>query len=123
MSRDRYYRKLIQSRRWRRLRVATLLARPYCEDCLEKGKRIGATEVHHIMPVEPALSESEKQSLMFNPTNLRCLCRECHLRIHKEMRVHSKETVKERQQQRLESVLNSFFPGIKLEKPPRGAFF
>lgn len=80
MSKDREYRRLIQSRRWRRLRVSTLKDRPYCEDCLAKGMRKGATEVHHIIPVEPALSTADKEALMFDPTNLRCLCRDCHLR-------------------------------------------
>lgn len=120
MSEDRTYRKLIQSRQWRRLRVSWLKAHPYCEDCLAKGKRIGATEVHHIIPVEPALNEEEKRALMFDTSNLRSLCRDCHLQTHREMKVYSKETVKKRQKARLEAVLEAFFPGIKFEETPRG---
>ena len=116
MSKDAVYRKLIQSRRWRTLRVATLKSRPYCESELHKGKRIGATEVHHIHPVEPALGAHDKERLMFDPLNLQCLCRDCHLQIHKEMRVHSKETVKSRQKERIERVLSTFFPGVSFEE-------
>lgn len=121
MSRDPFYRKMIQSRRWRRLRVAALKANPYCEDCLARGKRIGATEVHHIIPVETAVSEKEKMSLLFGMSNLRCLCHDCHVQTHRAMKVHTKETVKSRQKQRLDAVLKTFFPGIKFEESiPRG---
>lgn len=112
MSKDATYRRLIQSRRWRVLRVQMIKQRPYCEECFKNGLRVGATEVHHIEPVETAASDSEKESLMFNPANLMTLCHACHSRIHREMRVHSKQTVKARQKHRIEAALKAFFPGV-----------
>lgn len=120
MARDLTYRRLIQSRRWRNLRIATLKKRPYCEGCKEKDLIVGATEVHHIVPVETGASDDEKEKLMFDPMNLRSLCHDCHMQLHRLMRIHTKETVKARQRQRLETVLATFFPGEKFEGIPRG---
>lgn len=123
MAKDLFYRKMIESPRWKRVRVAKLKQQPYCEDCLKKGDMKGATEVHHITPVETAATQSEKMSLMFNLVNLMSLCHECHVRIHREMRVHTKETVKQRQKAKLESVMKTFFPGVVFDDCTPGGVF
>ena len=120
MAKDLEYRKMIQSRRWRRLRVAALRQHPYCEDCRQKGLTVGATEVHHVTPVETGATKAEKESLMYNPANLRSLCHTCHVEIHRRMRVHTKETVKQRQSQRLQGILETFFPGVVFERRTGG---
>lgn len=102
------------------MRVSTLKSSPYCEDCKKKGLRIGATEVHHIVPVETGATMAEKERLMFDPLNLRSLCHDCHMATHRQMRVHTKETVKARQRQRLESVMKTFFPGVEFGRETGG---
>lgn len=44
-----------------------------------------ATEVHHVIPVEDGLTRAEKERLMYDYSNLRALCHDCHVRTHTEM--------------------------------------
>lgn len=120
MSHDRFYKKLIQSARWRRLRRAALIRQPWCEDCLQKGIHVGATEVHHITPVETAYTVSEKERLMFNPANLRPLCHKCHIEVHKAMRVNTLETHRRREREKLSAVMSLMFPDVELPDTPGG---
>lgn len=122
MSQDPSYNRLIRSRKWRNLRVATLQAHPYCADCLRRGLKVEATEIHHIKPVESVTSESERQALMFDPSNLRCLCGECHRSAHRKLKSHTKEVHKERQRKRIEAVIKQFFPDTALPTDPGGDF-
>lgn len=76
---------MIHSARWVALRRATLTAQPLCARCREEGFLAPATEVHHIRPVEEAVTMAEKERLMFSPVNLRPLCHACHVKTHTEM--------------------------------------
>ena len=85
MAKDKDYKKLIHTVRWLHLRRDKLSAHPLCEMCYEQGRLTPATEVHHIIPVENGLTLTEKERLMYDPTNLRALCHGCHVRVHTEM--------------------------------------
>lgn len=86
MSRDDQYRKLINSAKWKALRLQHLTARPWCEQCLRQGRRVTATEVHHITPVETAHDMAGKAALCFSPYNLESLCHACHRDAHTALR-------------------------------------
>ncbi|MCD8266477.1 MAG: HNH endonuclease [Prevotellaceae bacterium] len=85
MAKDERYRRMIAGSRWRRLRRQKLTACPLCERCAEEGRITAATEVHHVRPVEEALTAEAMAQRMYDPTNLRSLCRACHVRTHVEM--------------------------------------
>ena len=94
MSKDRNYTRMIQSKRWKDLRHGKMNNNPLCEECYENGIIEPATEVHHVVPVETALSIDEMKRLMFSYDNLRSLCHSCHIEAHKAMKSHSKEEIR-----------------------------
>lgn len=67
---------------WRNLRLTYLMENPLCKVCLERGKYISATEVHHIIPISKGKDIQAKQRLGFDITNLKGLCTECHKAEH-----------------------------------------
>lgn len=85
MAKDKTYIRLIHTERWVKLRRAKLSRDPLCERCKEQGVIEAAVEVHHVIPVEDAQTEREKESLMFDSHNLMALCHDCHVEMHKEM--------------------------------------
>src|SRR5690606_3512031 len=58
--------------RWRRIREHYLRRHPLCEDCLEQGTVMEATEVHHTVPYRDSRRHREDE--------LRALCKPCHSR-------------------------------------------
>lgn len=99
MSRSKDYQRLLNSKRWKRLRAEYLRLHPLCERCIEEGKAAGiqygyitpAVDIHHITPVESANSPQEMEHLAFDPHNLRALCVACHIKTHQEQRTHTRE--------------------------------
>jgi 5-methylcytosine-specific restriction enzyme A len=61
------------SNRWTRLSRQIRSERPLCERCHEEGRLFPSTEVHHIRKCET------HPEMAYNPSNLRALCKECHL--------------------------------------------
>ena len=96
MAKDKDYKRMIHTMRWLRLRKATLSLHPVCQECEREGILSPAVEVHHIVPVETALTLSEKESLMYDPHNLLALCHSCHVAIHASMGKGTKALAKER---------------------------
>ena len=96
MSRDKNYQKLLNSKRWKQLRMWKLAQNPLCEMCEAEGKVKSAIDVHHKTPVESAKTPQEMEQLCFNPNNLQSLCISCHVKIHKDMGKNKKENVLER---------------------------
>lgn len=61
--------------KWRKIRAKYVKAHPLCEMCLEEGRLVPVTEVHHIKPKNEGGSDDFE--------NLMSLCHSCHQKIHK----------------------------------------
>ena len=109
MAKDETYRRLINTTRWLHLRKAVLSAHPCCERCGKDGFVTPATEVHHVVPVETGITEREKETLMFDPSNLMALCHACHVAVHTEMGRSGKEATKKRNEEKTKAIINKFF--------------
>lgn len=96
MSRNKDYQKLLNSKRWKQLRIWKLEQNPLCEICEAEGYIRSAIDVHHKTPVESARTPQEMEYLCFNPANLQALCISCHAKIHKEAKSHTKDIHKAR---------------------------
>lgn len=96
--------KIYNSREWKELRLLKLRTQPLCERCKEKGLLRSARTVHHIVPIETAhtLKDMRRLALDCGLGGLMSLCYKCHAEIHKEVRSHSKEAVKQREADRHE---------------------
>jgi 5-methylcytosine-specific restriction protein A len=74
---------IYNTKRWKDLRRLMVQEHPLCQDCLENGRLTPTEEVHHaISPFRRGLSPEEKERLAFDPDNLVCLCKECHIKRH-----------------------------------------
>ena len=100
MSRNKYYQHLLNSRRWKDLRVTYLREHPLCEECLREGFVRSAIDVHHKTPVSGS-SHAEMERLCFDWHNLMALCIPCHSRIHQQQHSHSREMHQQRESERL----------------------
>lgn len=67
---------------WRKLREAHIMLHPICQKCCKNP----AEEVHHITPILTGETDLEMQELAFDGNNLMSLCRDCHHKIHEELR-------------------------------------
>lgn len=93
---------IYNSREWRELRIAKLRANPLCEMCEAEGIVRSAHCVHHTHPIEDSTSMEEMRKWAFMWSNLVSLCDECHTRIHKDAKSHTREAVKQREADRHE---------------------
>ncbi len=127
-----YYTKLINSRRWRETRRMVMLRdRGLCVDCAAEGRATVAVEVHHVRPVEWEHTSSAMERLMFDPSNLVCLCHACHRRRHRELmsgdRARQRERERERTERRFEDLIHPHGAPVGLrietENDPGGLFF
>ena len=66
-----------------------------CELCKAEGIITPGVDVHHIHPVETAKTVQEMERLAYNPANCQLLCIPCHIKVHQDMRTHTKEKVAE----------------------------
>ena len=108
MAKDANYIKLINTARWRRLRLKKLQEQPLCENCKDKDKITPATEIHHITPVESATTIEQMEILMFDYNNLMSVCSECHNEIHAELFSHTKENVKKANERRTKRFIDRY---------------
>lgn len=110
MAKDANYIKLINTTRWRKLRLKKLQANPLCEcdECKEHGKITPATEVHHIDPVESVTTHRAMEIKMFEYKNLMSVSHKCHVQIHQEMFSHSKVNVKKANEKRTKRFIDKF---------------
>lgn len=109
MAKDKDYQKLINTTKWLRLRRDILTKQPICQRCQAEGRLTAATEVHHVRPVEEAVTLAEKRQRMYDPTNLRALCHDCHVRTHTEAGRSGREATKKRNAEHVAQVINKFF--------------
>ena len=101
MAKDEAYKRLIQDKRWRKMRRQKLSGTPLCERCTKEGRVRAATEVHHVVPIESAISDAEKTRLAYDFNNLQSLCRECHTKTHTEIGSRNRDFWKKRKAQQL----------------------
>lgn len=111
MAKDRDYQKLINTTKWLRLRRDILTKQSICQRCQAEGRLTAATEVHHVRPVEEAVTLAEKRQRMYDPTNLRALCHDCHVRTHTEAGRSGREATKKRNAEHVAQVIDKFFGG------------
>lgn len=109
MAKDKIYNRLIHSVRWLRLRRDTLTAHPLCQRCEVEGRITPATEVHHIQPVEEAITTADRMQRMYDPHNLQALCHDCHVRTHTELGRCGREATRRRTEKQVRQVINKFF--------------
>jgi 5-methylcytosine-specific restriction enzyme A len=57
---------------WQRFRLAFLQEHPLCCDCLERGRSVPASEVHHVERLR------ERPELRLVASNCLALCKPCH---------------------------------------------
>lgn len=111
----KYYKSLLTSWRWRKLRHEKLSGTIFCERCVEQGKEVPnlATDVHHVIPVMSAAPDKARmKSLCFDPHNLQALCADCHKQVHNEMKMHvGKEKREQIRKDQLERFKKKFFSG------------
>ena len=75
---------------------------------------------HHVIPFESAKSKAEMERLFFDTNNIILVCKDCHAKIHREMKSHTKEKVKEnkaRGAERRASWLDPNYEANKLDDP------
>lgn len=53
---------------------------------------------HHVIPFESAKTQAEMERLFFDVNNIILVCKDCHAKIHREMKSHTKEKVMENKQ-------------------------
>lgn len=109
MARDDVYNKLIHTTRWLRLRRNKLTTHPLCQRCADEGRITPATEVHHVNPVEEAVSYNERERRMYDPNNLRSLCHHCHVLTHTEIGRSGKAATRARNNQHVSEIVERFF--------------
>ena len=73
---------------WRR-------ANGLCEECAKQGIVTPGVDCHHVIPVETGQTIQEMERLAYDVNNVRLLCVPCHIKVHQDMRTHTKEKVKE----------------------------
>lgn len=119
MSRNPIYIKMINSARWKKLRVEKLKSSPVCEECALNGVSTLANEVHHVKPVESVAGVAAMERLMFNWMNLQSLCHACHAEIHTRAFSHSKESVQANNKRDTTRFFDTFLdsPNEKQTKP------
>ena len=111
MARKPEYQRLLNSKRWKALRVQYLQQQPLCERCQADGRVTAAVDVHHVIPVESAKTVREMEALCFNEApqqRLMALCPACHAAVHKEARSHSREEHQARAEARADAIINKY---------------
>lgn len=111
MAKDEDYNKMIHTNRWLRLRREILTSHPLCQRCEAEGILTPATEVHHIHPVEEAITYGDKRMRMFDPHNLMALCHACHVQTHTELGRSGKAATKKRNEEKAKQIIEKFFGG------------
>lgn len=117
MSRDPRYQRLLNDKRWKLLRAEVFRrANGLCELCKAEGFITAGVDVHHIKPVEQAKTVQEMERLAYNPANCQLLCIPCHIKVHQDMRTHTKEKVKENKERARQRFLEMNDPNYKTEE-------
>ena len=120
MSRDKRYQRLLNDKRWKMLRAEVFRrANGLCELCKAEGFITPGVDVHHIRPVEQAKSVQEMERLAYDPNNCQLLCVACHIKVHQDMRTHTKEKVKENKERARRRFLEMNDPNYEPPEQPK----
>lgn len=80
--------KYYNSQNWKSRRLVALQDNPICEVCGERW----ATDVHHVLPwVGYLKTDLVRAEELFYNGDVACLCKHCHLEIHKVMKLTATE--------------------------------
>ena len=116
MGRNKEYRKLINTRKWQKLRLQALSKTNYlCAVCLRNDITTPATEVHHIAPVETGTNLLHMKQLCYDPNNLLPVCKECHKKEHIKLRSYTKSETQKRNKERANDFASRFLNDTKKE--------
>lgn len=110
-----YYKKLIQSQKWVKLRAEKVAKNPLCERCLMDDITTPTQEVHHVRPVETAPDKNTMELLCYDYNNLQSLCRSCHKTVHVELKSYTKEETQKRSKAKTDNFVAKF---LKRHNPP-----
>lgn len=74
-----------------------------CRVCKREGIEAGVDggyiksgfACHHVIPFESAKSQAEMERLFLDVNNIILVCKDCHAKIHREMKSHTKDKVAE----------------------------
>ena len=120
MSRDPRYQRLLNDKRWKLLRAAVFRrTNGLCEMCLKEGFITPGVDVHHIRPVEQAKTVQEMERLAYNPANCQLLCVACHIKVHQDMRTHTKEKVAENKARARQRFMEANDPNYQPPEQPK----
>lgn len=109
MGRSKEYRKLINTRKWQKLRLQALSKTNYlCAVCLKNDITTPATEVHHIVPIESGVTNEHMKTLCYDSNNLLPVCKECHKKEHIKLNSYTKSEVQKRNEARTKSFASRF---------------
>lgn len=107
------YKKLIQSKKWTRLRFKKLSNNPLCEKCLHSDIVTPAAEIHHIKPIESVSDAAVMYALAYDYNNLISLCHKCHVSIHISLKSKSKQANKTRVKNDIDRFISTFLESDK----------
>ena len=123
MSRDPRYQRLLNDKRWKLLRAEVFRrAGGLCELCKAEGFITPGVDVHHIRPVEQAKTVEGPDGMRarcYNPDNCQLLCVACHIKVHQDMRTHTKEKVKENKERARQRFLEMNDPNYEPPEQPK----
>ena len=75
--------KLYSDTQYRKIRDWYYQCNPLCEMCLKDNKTVPAMDIHHkISPFQGDMTMEERYHLLRDENNFIALCRECHEKIH-----------------------------------------
>lgn len=117
MSRDKRYQRLLNDKRWwgdGGVKVQVWRrANGLCEECMKEGIITQGVDCHHVIPVETGRTIQEMERLAYDVNNVRLLCIPCHIKVHQDMRTHTKEKVKENKQRARQRFLEANDPNYQ----------
>lgn len=60
-------------------------------------------------PVEEAVTYSDKEQRMYDASNLKVLCHDCHVKIHTDLGRSGKDATKKRNELQVKQIIERFF--------------
>lgn len=101
--------KMFNDKRWPAIKafvwqrdggLCRICKREGIENGVDGGYIVSGFACHHVIPFESAKSKVEMERLFFDVNNIILVCKDCHAKIHKDMKSHTKAKVAERKAQR-----------------------